>query len=418
MIIKGGGAGNVGFWGNHLQEAEKNERAEVVEIKGLAADDLKGALREMQAVAAGSRSQGNFMYQANMSPRIDEHLSPEQWQQAWDTLEKNLGLEGHQRVIVEHEKGGRVHQHAIWNRVDVDTMRVADIGGNYRTHEQTARQLEKAFDLAPTPIPPVGERKAAPELWEQRAEERSGIMRAEIRQIATEAWQTTTTGKEFVAAIKARDLKIARGDRRDFVLVDQAGDVHSLARRVDGVKAADIRERMQDVDREAMPSVQEARQTQRERFPHVAPEKRTMDAVEPSSAASMSEIAQVASISTTQERDIAKVGFDVVNSATGALEKLADIVADFFAASPAPAMAPDQAERMAAQARAADALENMAADIERGKPIGMDDVRNLTPDHLRDIRDHGDDYLRAMVERMHGEREREQAQDRGRALER
>ena len=136
MIIKGGGVGSVRFWGKHLTSHD-NDRAEVVEIKGLVAVDVPSALREMQGVASGSRCHGNFMYQANLNPEAHERLTPEQWNEAIDQLEKNLGLEGHQRIVVEHEKKGRVHRHVIWNRVDVDTLRVVDIGGNYlhaRTH--------------------------------------------------------------------------------------------------------------------------------------------------------------------------------------------------------------------------------------------------------------------------------------------
>jgi hypothetical protein len=34
---------------------------------------------------------------------------------------------------------------------------------------------------------------------------------------------------------------LARGDRRDFVIVDREGGIHSLARRIDGMKAAELR---------------------------------------------------------------------------------------------------------------------------------------------------------------------------------
>ena len=38
------------------------------------------------------------------------------------------------------------------------------------------------------------------------------------------------------------------GDRRDFVVIDPHGGTYSLARRVDGAKAKDIRARMADLD--------------------------------------------------------------------------------------------------------------------------------------------------------------------------
>src|ERR1700733_6676131 len=114
VIINGGAAGNTGFWSNHLQRVDTNDRAEVMEISGLLATNLPTALREMEAIAAQSRSGGNFMYQANINPGADERLTPAQWKEAVDTLENHLGLSGHQRVVVEHEKEGRVHRHVIW----------------------------------------------------------------------------------------------------------------------------------------------------------------------------------------------------------------------------------------------------------------------------------------------------------------
>ena len=265
MIIKGGQAGNVGWWTQHLQRDDTNDRAELKEVSGLLATDLKTALREMQAVAAGSRSHGNFMYQANLNPEAHERLTPEQWKEAIDILEKHLGFEGLQRVVVEHEKHGREHRHVIWNRVDVDTMTVRDIGGNYRKHGEASREIEERFGLTPTPSPNrAAKPDRAPELWEIRAAERSGIDREQVKQDVTEAWRTTDSGKAFAAAIEERGYILARGDRRDFCIIDAAGDAHSLARRIEGAKAADVRERMADIDATSLPNVAEAREVMRD----------------------------------------------------------------------------------------------------------------------------------------------------------
>ena len=203
------------------------------------------------------------MYQANINPQGDEQLTPEQWKEAVDLLEKNLGLEGHQRVVVEHEKEGRTHQHVVWNRVDVEDLRVTDMGGNYRIHMTTARQLEIRFDLTPTPTQAALDRKPTLELWEIRAAERSGINPATLKDELSELWRSTDSGKAFAAALDERGYMLAKGDRRDFCVIDQAGDAHSLARRLDGVKAKDVRERMADVDRDSLPTVAEARAAQR-----------------------------------------------------------------------------------------------------------------------------------------------------------
>jgi Relaxase/Mobilisation nuclease domain len=273
MIIKGNPAGSVKYWSRHLLRDDTNSRAEVVEMRGILAKDLGSALQQMEAIASGSRSQGNFMYCANINPRDDEHLTPAQWTEAVDTLEKNLGLEGRQRVIVEHEKEGRTHRHIVWNRVDVETLRVADMGGNWRIHTTTARQLEARFELAPTPAPAsLPEQKRAPELWEMRAAERSGIRPDTVKEELTQLWKQSDTGRAFAAAVKDRGYVLANGDKPGILgVVDRAGDFHSLVRSLHGVKTAEVREHMADIDRDALPTVAEARKVQkhaeRERLP-------------------------------------------------------------------------------------------------------------------------------------------------------
>lgn len=265
MIIRGNPVGNVGWWTQHLQRDDTNELAEVREIRGLTGLDLKEALTEMRWVAAGSRCGPNFMYQANINPYAHEHLTPEQWSQAIDTLEKNLGLEGHQRVVVEHVKEGRQHFHIIWNRVDAETLKATDMRGNWKVHERTQAELEEAFGLTPTP-PKDPNRAQIAEPWEQRAAARSGIDREQVKDELTALWRATDSGQAFKAAIEERGYVLARGDKADFCVVDHAGNAPNLVRRLDGVRTAEMRARMGDVDREALPSVADARQAQRERF--------------------------------------------------------------------------------------------------------------------------------------------------------
>jgi len=63
----------------------------------------------------------------------------------------------------------------------------------------------------------------------------------------------------FQQVLDEAGLIIAKGDRRDFVIVDEAGEVHSLARQIRGVTTKDLRAFMADLDREALPTVEEAK---------------------------------------------------------------------------------------------------------------------------------------------------------------
>lgn len=261
MVINGKSGCSGAYWAKHLLRTETNERVEIVEMRGLYAEDLSEAFREMRMLAATTKAR-DYFYQANLNPREDEHLTPEQWEQSIDLLEHNLHLDNHPRFIVEHVKRGedgqlRTHRHVIWSRVDMDSNTVVPDNNNYYAHVQTARELEQMFDLAPVVMPPPPERDRFKE-WETFRAQESGISPAEMKAEITALWQQSDGGRAFQAAIEEKGYLLAKGDRRDFVLIDPASDVHSLARRIDGAKAADIRAKMTDLDRDSLMTAKEA----------------------------------------------------------------------------------------------------------------------------------------------------------------
>lgn len=275
MIVSGGSRSNWRFFSKHLMKTEENERVQVVEFRGLAADDIREAFREMDALASGTRCK-NFFYHANINPREDEILTPDQWEQAIDTLEAELGLTGNSRFVVEHEKDGRTHRHIVWSRIDPEKMTAVSDSNNYAAHERAARQLEQAFGHEA--VQGVHDRESdrerpdrRPDNWETFRGHESGIDPRALKAELTDLWHQADSGKAFVAALEERGYILAKGDRRDFCVIDQAGDAHSLARRIDGAKAKDIRERLADIEREALPSVEEASAIAKARREDAAP---------------------------------------------------------------------------------------------------------------------------------------------------
>lgn len=267
MIINGGSRSNRKWFAKHLTNGVMNERVTLCEVRDLTAATVAEAFQEMEAVASGTRCR-NYFYHANLNPLEHEHLTGEQWTRAVDLLETNLGLEGHARFVVEHEKHGRVHRHVVWSRINVETMRAVRMDHDYQRHQATARQLEQEFQLVPVPsvLAPdrEGERpERRPEHWEVQRGKRSGIDPVVVKEEVTGLWQATDSGKAFAAALAEHGYVLARGDRRDFCLVDSAGHEHSLGRRLKAVNAASVRERMADIDRVSLPSVAAARALQR-----------------------------------------------------------------------------------------------------------------------------------------------------------
>lgn len=271
MIISGASRSNGTFFARHLMRADHNERVEVVELRGFAhAEDARSAFAELRQQAMGTQCK-NYFYHADLNPRADERLSPEQWEKATDLLERELGLTGQPRLVVEHEKEGRTHRHVVWGRVDADTMTTIHDGHNYRKHEDAARAIEAAFSLQPvercltrdkeqTPRP-----ERTPADWETFRAQESGLKPQDIKAEVTELWQRSDNGLAFAAALEEAGYILARGDRRDFCIIDREGDEHSLARRISGAKASEIRARMEGVERDALPSVAQARELARAR---------------------------------------------------------------------------------------------------------------------------------------------------------
>jgi hypothetical protein len=250
MIINGGGRGNVGYWSEHLLREDHNERVEVKEISGVLAEDLPGALREMALVASGSKSQGDFMYVADLNPNGQERLTEAQWREAIDLLEEKLGLQGHQRVVVEHEKDGRVHRHVVWNRVD-ENLKVRDIGGNYFTHERVARALEVRFGLEWTPSRHGMQHEAprpdrAPDMQDYSIAEKAGTTPQEMRALVKELRAQSDSPQAFRAALGDAGYLLAEGNR-PYLVVDPAGEPHSLPRLL-GEKQAKVAEFIGDME--------------------------------------------------------------------------------------------------------------------------------------------------------------------------
>ena len=55
-----------------------------------------------------------------INPEPPNRLTPEQRAEAVGALERKLGLEGHARVVVVHDKKDREHIHVVWSRIDLD----------------------------------------------------------------------------------------------------------------------------------------------------------------------------------------------------------------------------------------------------------------------------------------------------------
>lgn len=269
MIIKGTSRSGPVALANHLGNAEKNERVSVVETRGTVAQDLRGALVELDAYALGTKCEKG-LYHAAISPEPPHILTPEQRTEAIDALEKKLGLDDHARVVVLHEKHDRQHIHVVWSRIDLDRMVSVSDSHNYRKHEEVSRDLERRFGHdrvqgAHHERDGVDRPDRTPSRSELRQEERTGIKGKDVKAEVTALFRASDNAGAFEAALAEHGYMLAKGDRRDFVIVDRAGGIHSLARRIDGMKAAELRAFMGTLDPQTVPSIEHAKEVIEER---------------------------------------------------------------------------------------------------------------------------------------------------------
>ena len=266
MVIKGRSRAGAAELAEHLQRLDTNERMEVLETRGTAAAELEAALREMEAVGSGTRCK-RTLYHASINTRADERMTVEQWRAAIDALGERLGLKDQPRVVVMHEKEGREHVHIVWSRIDAERMCAISDSHNYRKHEEVARELERQFGHvrvqgAHAERDGVARPERTPATADFQQAARSGRALDQAREDITAAWSQSDSGEGFRAALAERGYVLARGDRRDHVVVDAAGEVHSVARRIRGARAQDVRSRLADV--RGLPSIEEAQQRQAE----------------------------------------------------------------------------------------------------------------------------------------------------------
>jgi MobA/VirD2-like, nuclease domain len=294
MIIKGGSRSGPEQLAKHLQRRDTNEMVDVLELQS-PAPDLHEALRDWQTLSEGTRGTKG-LYHVNIDPAEEYVMSLEQWARCVEVLEKELGFEGQPRAVVMHQKHGRQHLHVVWARTDIDTMTLRSDSMNYPAHERASKALEIEFGHEMVPGKHAKrDRDKQPEFpdaavnhaeWQQA--ERTGINPAERKDQITALKQASDSPQAFKSALEEQGYILARGDRRDFVLVDQAGEIYSLARQIRGMKATALREFMKGLDPETLPTAEQAAQLQQQRQDekkHAAEKQSEPAPPEPSEAA-------------------------------------------------------------------------------------------------------------------------------------
>lgn len=264
MIAKGAMNNSGAKLAAYMVRSEKGEKAELYQVYGFATGDIHEAFRSIDAMAKGTRVRQPFFHVAVRNLE-GEDLSRADWMHTADRIEAKLGLSGQGRAIAIHrdEKTGHEHMHVAWSRIDDESLKAIPLPFFKTRLKEISRELEIELGLTR-----VSSERPRPERAPVRSEEeqsrRLGTDLHGIRGAIREAYEQSDSGKAFVAALHEKGITLCQGDRRDYVAIDSAGGMHTLGKRLLGDSAAQVRDRLGDLDRSLLPTVAYAREHIRE----------------------------------------------------------------------------------------------------------------------------------------------------------
>ena len=274
MISKGTTHNNGARLAAYMTTGKEGERAELWQLRAFEATNIKDAFRDIQIMATGTKARQPFFH-VQVRNRDGERLTRPQWEHAANRIEGILALTDQPRAIAFHidERTGEEHMHVAWSRIDQDRMTAKALPFFKERLKKISRELELHFGLEPVTNHREGNIKFAPTRAEHEQARRLGLDVHEVRNTIRNLWDRSDSGRSFQAALEHEGFTLAQGERRDFVVIDPAGGIHALGKRILDVTAAQARKRMSDLSRDELPSVEMARALMPERIQERASEQ-------------------------------------------------------------------------------------------------------------------------------------------------
>jgi hypothetical protein len=260
MICKGTTHNNGAKLAAYMTTGKRGERAELWQLRGFEATGIKDAFRDIQIMAGATKCEQPFFH-VQVRNREGEKLTRQQWEATADRIEQMLGLTGQPRAISFHtyDHNGDEHMHVAWSRINENTLTAVPLPFFKQRLKKISRELEMEFALQPVTNRREGNIKFAPTRAEQEQARRLGLDIHEVRNVIRNCWDRSDCGSSFQAALEHEGLSLAKGERRDFVVIDHAGGIHALGKRILDVTATQARNRMADLSRDDLPTVEMAR---------------------------------------------------------------------------------------------------------------------------------------------------------------
>lgn len=259
MILHGNQRGNCKDLAHHLQK-EENELVEVHQIRGFLSNTLEGAFQESHAISRATNCK-QHLFSLSLNPPKNAAPSVEDFEDAVERAEKQLGLDGQPRAIVFHEKRGidgelRRHAHAVWCRINTNSMKAVQLSFS----KMKLREVSRALFVRHNWKMPDGLKNSKNRdprnftLAEWQQAKRAGKNAKEVKATFQDCWALSDSKTAFKNALLEQGLVLAQG-KRGHVAVDYQGEVYPVSRWT-GLKAKDVRMRLGS--HEDLPRVQKA----------------------------------------------------------------------------------------------------------------------------------------------------------------
>jgi hypothetical protein len=260
MIAKGTTHNNGAKLASYMTTGKDGERAELWQLRGFASNDIKDAFRSVHVMAEATKCEQPFFH-VQVRNREGEKLTRQQWETSADRIERINGLTGQPRAIAFHidERTGEEHMHVTWSLIDEDTMKAKPLRFFKYRLKTISRELEKEFGLQPVKNERESPIKYAPTRAQDEQARRLGIDIHKVRDTIRHCWDRSDNGRSFQAALEHEGLILAAGDQRGLVVIDHAGGIHALGKRILDVTPGQMKARMSDLARDELPSVAEVR---------------------------------------------------------------------------------------------------------------------------------------------------------------
>jgi hypothetical protein len=244
----------------HDKGGHGEERVEWAQAENVWAEDTRDAWHEMARTAqdapdikrrsgmsAAGRQVRNPAFHVSLSWAQDERPSREEMLARAREVLGTLGLERHQALIVCHNDEPHPHVHILASRIDPVTGRANNLPRSKRRLQDWALNYEREQGNIRCRL---------------REENHEKLKRGEKPRYSdpaiTRAWQSSDSGRAFRQALAEEGYTLALGNKR-IVVVDPRGKAINPARELLGVRAADIKARLADIDLSSLPRANDVR---------------------------------------------------------------------------------------------------------------------------------------------------------------